>query len=193
MIPVESIARVVHEANRALQIEQADPTIPVSPSWDDLDAETRASAVDGIEGVLAGNTPEQSHEQWMRFKVDHGWVLGPVKDEAKREHPLLVPYGELPDSQKVKDGLFVAIVRALSFVGGHLEYPAITDPHRVLNTDALDFAVGYVRLSNAIVRVSDRPGIVATVRREVAGLARDIAGDVDGIADDIVSRLLGPA
>lgn len=108
------IARVCHEANRALQIEQADPTIPVSPLWDDLDSETRESAVVGVQGVLKGNTPEQSHETWTEFKVAHGWTLGPVKDEAKKEHPLLVPYADLPESQKIKDTLFVAIVKALS-------------------------------------------------------------------------------
>jgi hypothetical protein len=110
----KQIARVVHEANRAVQIEQDDPTIPVSPSWDDLDEETRASALDGVNGVIAGNTPEQSHENWVRFKVTNGWTLGPVKDEMTKQHPLLVPYAELPESQKAKDDLFVAIVRALS-------------------------------------------------------------------------------
>lgn len=110
----EAIARVVHEANTAIQVEQADPTIPVSPHWDDLDEETRVSAIDGVQGVLNGNTPEQSHENWMRFKLDHGWVLGPVKDEATKQHPNLVPYGDLPASQRVKDHLFVAIVLALS-------------------------------------------------------------------------------
>ena len=109
------IARVVHEANRALQIEQADPTIPVSTSWDDLDQETRDSAIQGVYGVRDdGNTPEQSHEGWMRFKIDNGWIFGPVKDEAKKEHPLLVPYDELPESQRVKDHLFVAIVKTLA-------------------------------------------------------------------------------
>lgn len=110
----DQIARVVHEANRAVQIEQGDPTIPVSPHWDDLDTETRASATEGVQGVLNGNTPEQSHESWTKFKVDHGWTLGPVKDEAKKEHPLLVPYADLPPAQQVKDALFVAIVNALS-------------------------------------------------------------------------------
>lgn len=110
----DQIARVVHEANRALQIEQADPTIPVSPSWDDTDEETRRSAVTGVEGVIGGNTPEQSHEGWCDFKWAHGWTLGKVKDEQAKTHPLLVPYAELPESQRIKDDLFVAIVRALS-------------------------------------------------------------------------------
>lgn len=108
------IARVVHEANRALQIEQADPTIPVSVGWDELDEETRRSAIEGVQGVLNGNTPEESHEGWCAFKLDHGWTLGPVKDETKKEHPLLVPYDELPESQRIKDELFVAIVKALT-------------------------------------------------------------------------------
>lgn len=108
------IARVVHEANRALQFEQQDPTIPVSPAWDDTDEETQRSAIEGVQGILNGNSPEQSHEGWFRFKVDHGWTLGPVKDEEKKEHPLLVPYNELPASQQVKDKMFFAIVHALA-------------------------------------------------------------------------------
>jgi len=110
----QQIARVVHEANRAVQIEQADPTIPVSAPWDETDPETQQSAVEGVIGVQNGNTPEESHEGWMKFKIDNGWTLGPVKDEAKKEHPLLVPYAELPSSQRVKDSLFVNIVRALT-------------------------------------------------------------------------------
>lgn len=79
-----------------------------------MDPETRKSAEVGVLGVINGNTPEQSHDEWTRFKVSHGWTLGPVKDEATKQHPLLVPYDELPASQRVKDSLFVNIVRALT-------------------------------------------------------------------------------
>lgn len=110
------IARVCHDANRAVQIVQDDPSIPVSPAWDDLDGETIASAMDGVEGVLGGNSPEQSHQQWCRFKLKNGWVLGPVKSETLKQHPLLVAYEDLPDSQRAKDAIFVSIVQALASV-----------------------------------------------------------------------------
>lgn len=112
------IARIVHEANRAVQIEQADPTIPVSNVWDAMDEETKRSAVEGVQGVMDGNTPEQSHEQWCEFKLKNGWTLGPVKNMELKEHPLLVPYGDLPESQRSKDDLFCAIVHALAPADG---------------------------------------------------------------------------
>ena len=106
------IARVTHEANRALQIIQGDPA--PSPSWDDAPTWQRASAVQGVEGALAGATPEQSHAGWLKFKTDAGWQYGPTKDEAALTHPCIVPYAELPEDQKLKDHLFTAIVGALS-------------------------------------------------------------------------------
>lgn len=108
------IARVCHEANRALQIEQADPTIPVSEPWDSLDEETKRSAIDGVRGVLSGNDPAQSHDRWMDFKRREGWKYGPVKDQGKKTHPSMVPYPDLPSHHKIKDLLFFNIVQALS-------------------------------------------------------------------------------
>ena len=111
----EEIAYVCHTANRALQKLQADPTIPVSPRWKELDPETKASAIDGVQAILDGRvkSPAESHANWMDFKISNGWKFGPVKDEDKKEHPLLVPYEELPEAQRVKDSLFGAIVGAL--------------------------------------------------------------------------------
>lgn len=114
MIPEDVVAQVCHEANRVIQMYQADPAIPVSQGWYDLDQQSRESLIDGIRLVRRGATQEESHTNWVKFKLDRGWKYGPVKDEAKLEHPLLVPYEQLPESQKLKDELFVGIVRALS-------------------------------------------------------------------------------
>lgn len=123
----EQIAHVCHEANRALQKEQNDPAIPVSVKWSKLDEETRQSAIQGVRNILNGTvrTPEESHENWCQFKVDHGWTFGPIKDETKKEHPLLVHYADLPKSQRIKDALFFAIVRTL----GDVQLPLISERH----------------------------------------------------------------
>jgi hypothetical protein len=109
----EQIARVCHEANRALQAVQGDPGVPVSPAWDDDTDEQRATVTAGVGGVLAGNTPEESHAAWCKAKRANGWRYGPVKDSDARTHPCLVDYDELPEHQRVKDHLFAAIVDVL--------------------------------------------------------------------------------
>lgn len=109
-----AIAQVAHEANRALQIIQADPGIDPSPYWDHLDEETQISVIEGVEGVLDGLTPEQSHKAWCVFKLQYGWVYGATKDLEAKTHPCLVPYSKLPAEQRLKDDLFAVIVHALS-------------------------------------------------------------------------------
>lgn len=105
------IARVCHEANRAMRCVLGESD---DGGWDEVSEETRASAVDGVLAVQNGATPEESHKNWCKFKSEHGWTYGPVKSEDLKEHPCLVPYDKLPEEQRVKDHLFVAVVNALS-------------------------------------------------------------------------------
>ena len=74
------------------------------------------SAINGVkfhqENPDAG--PSHSHENWLKEKEADGWVYGSVKDETHKMHPCMVPYDELPGEQKLKDTLFIAVVRALS-------------------------------------------------------------------------------
>jgi hypothetical protein len=55
------------------------------------------------------------HQNWSDFKLKEGWVYGSQKDPVAKTHPCLVPYDQLPPTQRVKDTIFSAIVR--SFFG----------------------------------------------------------------------------
>jgi hypothetical protein len=48
---------------------------------------------------LARNT----HDLWARQRMDEGWKFGPERDDARKQHPGLVPYDELSDSEKEYD------------------------------------------------------------------------------------------
>lgn len=43
------------------------------------------------------------HEVWSRNRMDDGWTYGPVRDDANKKHPCLVPYEELPEREKDYD------------------------------------------------------------------------------------------
>ena len=43
------------------------------------------------------------HEVWSKNRIDEGWTYGPVRDDAAKKHPCLVPYEDLPESEKEYD------------------------------------------------------------------------------------------
>jgi hypothetical protein len=107
----EACARAAHEANRAYCLALGDTS---QPSWEEAPDWQKSSAVNGVLGVIEGNGPRESHASWLREKEATGWKYGPVKDPEKKEHPCFVPYDELPEAQKMKDGIFVAVVIAMA-------------------------------------------------------------------------------
>ncbi len=107
---VLACAELAHEANRIYCAALGDHS---QKPWGEAEAWQRESAVEGVRGALAGNTPEQQHEAWFASKRAAGWVYGPEKDPARKTHPCMVLYGELPPAQQRKDALYIAVVRAM--------------------------------------------------------------------------------
>ncbi len=111
------IARATHEANRVYCAALGDTTqVP----WDEAPGWQRRSALDGVKAVLDGSasTPQEQHEAWESYKRRDGWTYGATKDPILRTHPCLLPYAELPASQRAKDEIFRAVARG---VAAHLE------------------------------------------------------------------------
>lgn len=60
-------------------------------------------ALDASLESLVEALAENVHDTWAKRRMDDGWNYGPVRDDAKKHHPCLVPYGELPESEKEYD------------------------------------------------------------------------------------------
>ncbi len=110
---VEDIAKVLHEANRALCSTFGDES---QLAWEVCPAWQKTSAIKGVEAFLQnpGMTPEETHEAWLETKTRDGWTYGPIKDATKKTHPSCLPFNELPIQEKTKDVLFVAVCKALT-------------------------------------------------------------------------------
>lgn len=53
--------------------------------------------------ALAESIAKNVHEVWSQSRMEEGWTYGPVRDDAKKETPCLVPYEDLPEVEKAYD------------------------------------------------------------------------------------------
>lgn len=52
---------------------------------------------------LCEEMARNAHEVWATTRMEQGWTYGPTRDDAKKEHPCLVPYDELSEKEKQYD------------------------------------------------------------------------------------------
>ena len=52
-----------------------------------------------LSEMLAKN----AHENWAKLRIMEGWHFGPDRDDHNKQHPNLVPYDQLPESEKQYD------------------------------------------------------------------------------------------
>lgn len=119
MIPqwIVNIAIICHQANKAWCERNGDFS---QKDWANAPDWQKDSAVNGV--VFHVRNPDAndsaSHDNWMKEKVEAGWVYGEKKNEDKKTHPCIRPFNELPEVQQKKDKLFRAIVHALKEAEG---------------------------------------------------------------------------
>ena len=74
--------------------------------WEKLNAFLRYSNVSSADyqyvtnrlikqGVPAEKLAELEHMRWCRYHYIHNWKYGEKRDNSKRIHPSLIPFGEL--------------------------------------------------------------------------------------------------
>ena len=52
---------------------------------------------------LTERLAENAHDNWAKQRMAEGWTHGPKRDDKAKKHPDLIPYNELPESEKEYD------------------------------------------------------------------------------------------
>ena len=107
------IGRLQHALRREIALIFGDGSVP--PPWDDapawMHAESERSAV--LRLAQPDRPAREEHERWMAAKIAAGWTWGPVRDDERKLHPMLVPFGDLPAGEQLKDIAAVALTPEL--------------------------------------------------------------------------------
>jgi RyR domain len=76
------------------------------------------SEIQELTEVLARNV----HEVWAQERLAGGWQYGPNRDDGAKQHPCLVSYEELPESEKEYDRrMALETIKAILALGYRIE------------------------------------------------------------------------
>ena len=72
---------------------------------------------------LTEKLAENAHDNWAKLRIAEGWTWGEERDDANKKHPDLVPYGELPESEKEYDrNAAMETLKAIFDLGYRIEH-----------------------------------------------------------------------
>lgn len=72
--------------------------------------------------ALSEQLAENTHEIWASQRLADGWTWGERRDDVLKQHPYLVPYAELPESEKLYDRrIVVELLKAVMKLGFQIE------------------------------------------------------------------------
>lgn len=126
---IDGLAQAIHERYVAEQVHDgvAMGAGAAMVSWQDLSEDLKETNRDQARDIgaklaaigcsvgPAGKEPftftddeierlaRAEHQRWSRQRRSAGWSYGPVRDDAARRHPSLVPWARLPERERDKD------------------------------------------------------------------------------------------
>ncbi len=107
---LERRAEFVYDTARLAGVMAGAPVIP--GFWSDREEAFKAQFLEVIErqcGPDRSTSPEELHESWVRAYIKMGWMWGEVYDPERKFHPDMVPYVDLGQLERDKDGVFVML------------------------------------------------------------------------------------
>jgi hypothetical protein len=100
LVPWKILNEDLREANRdqARDIDAKLSSIGCAITEADAGDKTFRFTIDELETLA-----RWEHDRWSRQRLEAGWALGAVRDDAHKRHPSLVPWAQLSESEKDKD------------------------------------------------------------------------------------------
>jgi len=67
---------------------------------------------------------QHAHDIWAEQRIMEGWSWGESRCDQTKKHPCLVPYDELPETEKEYDRrASMGTIKAILALGYHIEQP----------------------------------------------------------------------
>lgn len=107
MISPFTLAEMIHGVTRHIP----RPDGSRSPEWYNLSVADKMRSVDAIHQIMRSEplTAKRGHELWMELKVRDGWTYAPWYSESDKFHPCIMPFCDLPVSERLKDETWVLL------------------------------------------------------------------------------------
>ena len=74
---------------------------------------------------LVEQLAEITHDNWLKQRLADGWRHGQSRNDLLKEHPCIVPYDDLPESEKEYDRkISLGVIQAMLALGYRVESPS---------------------------------------------------------------------
>ena len=96
---IESFSEAWRQSNHYLVVINTTDKFVYEPSPIALDDVELPDDLAELREAIA----ENAHEIWAKNRKDQGWTYGPERNDKKKETPDMIPYCNLPESEKLYD------------------------------------------------------------------------------------------
>ena len=96
---IDSFVSAWEQSNNYLVVINTTDKFVYEPSPITLDDIELSEDLTELQEAIA----ENAHEIWAKNRCDQGWTYGPERNDKKKETPDMIPYCNLPESEKLYD------------------------------------------------------------------------------------------
>ena len=84
--------------------------------------DTTGIALTDGQAALVEKLAAHVHDVWAAQRIADGWRFGKARDDISKSHPCLVPYDELPETEKTYDRVMVEqVIKAAVALGYRID------------------------------------------------------------------------